>query len=92
MKVSYSKIDDAIGKISDLSGDDLYKKIQNLKGEFSYSQSDYVDKLQEMADDLMEIYKVLNSLISSSKTMLSVAKGVYEDSDTTMSEQMEEEE
>lgn len=89
MRVNYSKIDDAINKISDLNNDGLHEKIQALKDEFSYSQSDYVDKLNEMANDLWEIHKVLNSLISSSKTMLNVAKGIYENSEEEMCEQME---
>lgn len=89
MRVNYSKIDDAINKISDLNNDGLHEKIQALKDEFSYSQSDYVDKLNEMANDLWEIHKVLNSLISSSKTMLNVAKEIYENSEEEMCEQME---
>lgn len=91
MRISYSKIDTATQSITALKDDGLNEMIQALKDEFSYSQSDYVDKLSEIADDLGDIRNVLDSLLSSTKSMLSVARGIYEDSDTDMSGQMGEE-
>lgn len=91
MRISYSKIDTATQSITTLNDDGLNEMIQALKDEFSYSQSDYVDKLSEIADDLGDIRNVLDSLLSSTKSMLSVARGIYEDSDTDMSGQMGEE-
>lgn len=90
MIVDYNVIDSAIAEIQTLLNDVSYTiMLGELNSLFEYSQSDYVEKLKSEASNLTEINNIVNDLLVKSKDMLYCAKRLYEDTDLSQKNSIE---
>lgn len=83
--VSYSEIDSQISKIQAISENGHYvlQSINVLKSHYSVSNSDMSNELIKILDNYIDAHNAVIELCSKSISMLSKAKYVYSNSDTT---------
>lgn len=84
-EIDYTVIDACVNNIQKLI-DDTYISVEltNLKNVFEYSQSDYVNILQQLTCTLETINQTVTELLLTSKNMLLTAKQIYKDTDETL--------
>ena len=82
ISVDYSVINAELTELNIMLNDNYVQvAASKLGSEISYSQSDYVDVLLDLADTIKNIHKIMNGIIEDSMKMLTMARKIYSDGD-----------
>lgn len=90
LNINYSEIDKAIMELNRISGmpEEIYITLGRLQYYFSNCKSDTSAKMLEALSQYKRAYDAMLKICRNSSNMLSVAKFLYENSDSTQSQEI----